>query len=345
MSAPPAAAVRRARGPIVAAVLLALLVVGASVRAALLDATPPPPPPGGLFGSAAAHRAEGTFRRLVEGLLSLQGEDGAFDPYPDDEGQPEVRRTGSHALAAAALARARQVGVQEQVPGLQAALDRALDVLCSRQQPGGGFGSMPRGARNPWPGVDATSGGVLALAIAGRPGDESTLRGAVGALARASTYKLRDGWTRALAAIAFVTLEEEGRGPLITAPVAELVRIDEESDRIDCTDYRLAEAIARRALALAGAYPDRVLSACAAEPQAWSGESSDLQSWWLQAWLAARSEGGAAWFGTMLPSLEEAESSPPKGRIPQGWYADGIAQTACAILCLAEGLRGIPSSP
>ena len=91
-----------------AILLLALALVGWLNPQPWLATRPPPAvPPGGMFGEAAAARAEGTLTRLVEGLLTLQEDDGSFDPYPEDPGQPEIRRTVSHALATAALARAR----------------------------------------------------------------------------------------------------------------------------------------------------------------------------------------------------------------------------------------------
>jgi hypothetical protein len=321
--------------------LLGLLVAAAAVRAVVLDREAAPPP-GGLFGVASAARAEGVLQRLAVGLLSLQGEDGAFDPYPDDPGQPEIRRTASHALAAAALARAASLGFAGRVPGLVDGRDAALRVLAERQQPGGTFGSMPAGVRNPWPGVDATTAAILAFAYAPE-GPSAVLQGAVGALARASAYKLRDGWTRAEAAIALDTLARVGREDLFPGPISDLVRYDPGADRVDCTDYRLAEAICRVVLGRADPYGPTILRACREAPPEWTGETSDLQSWYLQAWLAARTPGGAAWFAEALPALEEAERSPPAGRIPDGWYADGVAQTACAILCLAEGLSGRPA--
>jgi hypothetical protein len=347
------AAAPLARAAVLVAAALALVAALAAVRAACF---PPSPPvvPGGWFGRERAPRAEAALDRLVRGLLSLQGEDGAFDPYADDPGQPEIRRTVSHALASAALARARELGAGARVPELEAGLGRALDVLKARQQPGGGFGAMPPGVRNPWPAVDAIAGGLHALVVAGRPEDRPVLEAAAAALVRAATYKLRDGWTRALVAIAVERMRSEGLLPLLRGvegaagasgesggdPVVRLVRWDPAAERLDCADYRLAEAICRLVVGRGIGYASGVLGTCRGHPPEWTGETSDLQSWFLQAWLAARTPGGEAWFQEALPAIEEAESSPPAGRIPDGWYADGIAQTACALLCLAEGLGG-----
>jgi hypothetical protein len=183
---------------------------------------------------------------------------------------------------------------------------------------------------------------MMALATARRPEDEVSLRQAAAAYVRATTYGGFKGWPRALAALAADTLVREGRADLLTRPVTALVHeTTTDADRIDCGDFRLAEAISRRIRAPgagSGLGVD-ILAACLSDPERprWTGESSDLQSWYMQAWLAARLPGGRAWFPRVLPAIEEGLE--PLGRLPGGVYADPVTQNACAVLALAEGLE------
>ncbi len=279
--------------------------------------------------------------RMVEGLLALQGPDGAFDPYPDEPGQPLVRRTGPHALAAAALVRARQLGIGDVVPSLEGATDAALDVLVARQQAGGTFGAMPPGNRNPWPAVDATAAGVLALAHAGRPADRSVLVAATAALGRAAEYGLRDGWTRALGAMALDAVRR--RGLLAEAGASDLSLLlpvrDAGDGRIDGGDYAVAEGVVWRVRGLEGSFPDRVVGALAQDPPVWTGQTADLQAWAMQTWLAVRSPAGGPYVSALPEALDEASSGEPPGLVPGGWFAERITQTASAMLALAEILE------
>ena len=323
-AAPPTPA---SRGTLVLAVGLGLLSVGLAVRAAAWE--------------PRLGERERLLARLTEGLLTLQGLDGAFDPFPDESNQPLVRRTGPHALATAALVRARQLGLGDRLPQLDAAADRALDVLVERQQAGGTFGAMPPGNRNPWPAVDTTAAGVLALAHAGRPADRAVLVAATSALARAAEYGLRDGWTRALGAMALDAVRR--RGLLAEAGAGDLGLLlpvrDVSDGRIDGGDYAVAEAIAWRVRGLEGSFPDRVAGALAADPPVWSGQTADLQAWAMQTWLAARSPAGGPYLEALPGALADASDAPPAGLIPGGWFAEALTQTACGVLALAEILE------
>jgi hypothetical protein len=334
---------RSARGPFLLALTLALVAVLAAVRPLVAPSAAPSPAPG-AYGTDET-RARALVAGYLRGLLAVQGADGAFDPWPDDPNQALVRRTGAHALATLALARARGLGLDADLPELAGALDRALEVLRGRQQPGGNFGNLDPGQRNPWPGVDALSAGVLALAVGGRTADQPALGHAAGALGRALAYEPRDGWTRALAMIAVRTLLDRGERGLLAADVATLVRVDESEARVDCTDYRLAEAVSRRVRGAGRDYAGAVLGSCLAEQPRWNGDTTDLQALWLEAWLAARLDGSGTFFPALLGVLSEAARAAPGGLLPAGWYADGITRTACAVLALAEGLTGGAETP
>jgi hypothetical protein len=67
----------------------------------------------------------------------------------------------------------------------------------------------------------------------------------------------------------------------------------------------------------------------------WGEDRTDLYSWLLRAWLAARLEGGDAWFGAVLPELERAPGA--EGWIPGDFYGYPASRTACALLILLEG--------
>jgi hypothetical protein len=312
---------------------LALLAIGAAVRTFLLE----PAVTGDEFAASPHHPL---LVRLTRGLLDLQGADGSFDAFPTEPDLPEVVRTVPHALACAALARADALGVARAIPELPASVARGLDILVGRQKPGGGFGGLAPSAGNPWPGVDAASAATLAFAIAGRPCDRTVLAGALSAVERAAAYELRDGWTRALAALALhaaCSPDAEGR-PGRDATSLLAVDAGEPGPEAGCRDEQVAEAIVRAARGLPGPYADDVAAACLAERPVWLGERSDVQAWWMQAWLVARDPGREAYFTALAEALEEALEGPPKGQVGGSWYADGVSQAACAVLAVAESV-------
>ncbi len=313
------------------AAALALLAVGAAFHA--------------LTRERELSEDEHRLARLARVLVALQGPDGAFDPEPDAPDLPEVLKTFPHALAAAALARLRALDLASEVPGLEAALDRALDVLRARQKPGGGFGGLPPSAGNRWPGVNAIAGAVLAFSLAERPGDAQTLRAALAALERSAAYELRDGWTRGVVALAIHTAKARGAQALLGRDLTGLLGVGEPDQRPDCRDEQVAEALVRSVRGLPGGFADAVVSACVEKEPVWLGERSDLHAWWMQAWLAARSVSGADWLRLYRSALDEALEAEPAGRIGGGWYADEVSQTASAVLGLAEGVAPLGPGP
>jgi hypothetical protein len=315
------------------ALLLAGVTVGAVVRARGIDPSPPPRGP-------AADLA----RRLASGLLALERPDGSYDRLPGERDmEPEVRGTVASALAIAAIARLQRMGLE--VPGMDEAVARGLGFLAKRQAAGrgGAFGAMPAGIQSsPWPAVHAVSAGMMAVCAARDPGHAAVLDGATSAFERAVTYGVPKGWTRGLAAMAGAYVAdacpERWRRPL----AGLLEETPADAEQVDCGDFRLSEAIlqvARRGRSTP--FAEQVVQACTADPEfpRWSGDSSDVQAWWMQAWLAARTGGEAArlWFARVLPALEEARKA--LGRIPEGYYGDTVTQTACGVLVLVEGLE------
>jgi hypothetical protein len=321
------ASAARRRGVVAAAALvLAGTTIGAAVRS--------------RFVTIPKTHEQVLMERLCRSLLALQLPDGDYDRVPGEKDEdPEVKRTTATAVATVALLRARRLGAD--VPGLDRAIALGLDRLRLRQDPAkGGFGALPAGFQtSPWPALQVLSAALIALSMAHRPGDADAIDKGAKAYTNAVAYGADHGWTRGLAAIAAETMFREGDGERFGVPVTELVReVREDSDRVDCGDFRLAEAIARVIRAGGGAPPfsAEILAACLKDPEfpKWSGDSTDLQSWWLQAWLAARLPGGEEWFRRVVPAIETAIA--PLGRVPRGWYADTVTQTACAVLVLAE---------
>jgi hypothetical protein len=339
---PAGARAGRSRGALLAVALLAAgLSAGATIRAFTWE----PPPKAPAIPADRLDRARDLVVRLARALLGLQREDGSFDRAPGGEDpDPEVRRAASDAIATAALARARAMGVR--VEGLEAALARAIDRLKARQATarGGAFAAMETGLRaDPKPALEATAAGCMALAIAHRPEDDTSLRAGLGSLQRAVAYGAFQGWTRGLTTVAIDAVFAEGLGAGFGKPVRDLVT-EGPIDRLDCGDFRVAEAIARWVRAGPGGDPlaPRILAACVESPEhpRWAGESTPLDSWFLQSWLAARLPGGGEWFRRAIDGLERGLAGAE--RLPESVYADVVTQNACALLALAEGLRAPP---
>jgi hypothetical protein len=327
---------------VAAAVLLALGTAWAAWRA-----TRPPSAEEarGAFAPEHAERARAALRRLLAGLAALQEADGGFALSSPEERpslpEPEVKRTASSALAAWALVEGARVLGDE---GLATARDRALGYLEKRLEPDGTFGRHPPnplgGAADPGPEVTALAAGLTAFARSG----EGRLGLAVGQASRALAARVaagtRDGWQRALAAMALDTVVVAGRGEAFGRDPRRALTLGKTPAEPDCGDYRLAEAIVRvvrEEPAKGDLLPEAVLQACVlAEPPVWSGETSDVPAWLLKAWLASRTRQGPAWFALALPAVEEAEG--PGRVVPGGIYADRVAQTAAAALTLVLGL-------
>ena len=324
----------------VLAALLALAAVAFSLRA--LDSVPPGPPAGGVFGTTGAPAAEALVLRLAKGLVARQQPDGGFDPgdYTYD-----VERVAGSALVTAALAEIHRRGWAERVEGITPALARGLDFLRKRQEGTGPIGQEE--TQDHWSQVDATSAGVLALALADREEDRAALAAAAGALRRFTRAKLRNGWTRGLGVMVAARLDALGRAqalgdnPRSLADVRAIDRAPREGPP-QTSDWNVAEAIARVVLGLrkgADPFPGQVALAVLDEPAEWNYPSSDCAAWWMQSWLVARSGSPQApgWFEGLRRVLA-ADAVGEDDVIQGGWYANTLTQSAGAILAMLEGL-------
>ena len=121
--------------------------------------------------------------------------------------------------------------------------------------------------------------------------------------------------------------------------------VREPQTQRDCHDPRVAAALAavfRGGIGSAAAQPpSEILAACLDGPLEWGGEQTDLGSWLLRAWLAARVPGGGAWYRQALPLLEAAPDGA--GVIGGHFYGNPTSRTACALLVLYEGTRTSPT--
>jgi hypothetical protein len=309
-------------------------------------------PEPGAFGEAHAPAARALLARLAAGLAEIQEIDGGFATWAEADRpsppEPEVTRTASSALATWALGEAVALGADEDGTLLRAR-DRAVAYLLAAQgrDAAGGFGRMPLNplqAPNRGPQVTATAAGVAALVTADPRRHAVAITKAARALGTEIRAGLWKGWMRASVAMAIDALLAAGRTGDLGPQPRTLLPKGEERDLPDCGDFRVGEAIVR---VLRGEpergdeYPERVLGACLeAEPPLWSGEATDVAAWFMQGWLAARSPRAPDWFSKVLEPLEEARGSGDL--VPGGLYADRVAQTACAILVLAQGLRPQP---
>lgn len=332
----------RARAAALLAVALALGGVAALFAQRYGRREPTP----ACFAHAQVPAARALLVRLLEGLAGVQDPDGGFALEAPDQRpsapEPEVKRTAAAALAAWALAEGVELGVAS--ARAEAALGRARDYVSHRQGADGSLGRMPPsplGATDRGPEVTALCGAVLAFVPSQDPAHALVVGRALRALAPVLGAGLRDGWQRALAAMAIDAAAEAGRAgglglePRLALPLGAL------QAQPDCGDYRLAEAIVRvlrREPARGDLYPEAVLGACLGrEPLTWSGQTTDVTSWLLQAWLARRTRQAQPWFAAALEPLEAGVG--PEGLVPGSIYAGRVHQSAAAALVIAQGLR------
>jgi hypothetical protein len=313
----------------------------AGERAALRD---------GAFGPARGAEAREAVAALARGLLAHQRADGAFEAGPDGIFAYEVERVAGAALALAALAEAEALGHAPDVPGLAGGIDLGVEFLRSRQGSTGLVGEPH--VKDAWSPVEATAATVFALATRGRDASRPALEAAARALARlAQGSSIRNGWTRALAAMAVDRLLDEGEESLLGRPFREALDRREANTapdrmgRIPVNDWNLAEAICRTLLEIRrGADPFLVGLADAAvlDLPEWRGQVSDCKTFWSQAWVVARTGRGEAWFSALLDA--SAEAPRPEDLVPGSFYATPLDQTSALLLALAQGLRAEPGS-
>ncbi len=328
---------------VVLAILLALASAAFAVRAAVH--TPAPPRLEGYFGAQEGPRAVALIQRLAAGMIALQRPDGGFDLGAEGGYSYVIERVAASSLATAALAHIRTLRPRVEVDGLDDALKRGLAFVKKQQIDSGSIGLDE--PKDRWSQVDATSAGLLAFVLAGRDEDQPMAREAAVALRRFSRAGLRNGWTRAFAIMNIERIVRAGvADEVFDRPWRRLIDIRETrttpGDRgIQASDWNVAEAIARVVLGLRKGmdpFPAQVVLATLADLPVWSGQSSDCQAWWMQAWLVARSgsEDAPTWFADLLKVLDE-EAIEDDGTIHGGWYANTLSQTAGAIFALSEG--------
>jgi hypothetical protein len=344
------------------ALLLGLASVGFAVRAIFW--VPPKPvakPLTGIFTPEAAVQARALTERLARGIMALQSADGGFELASDGQYSYLIERVASSAFATAALAALEKARTPAAYPstddeasfGLSQALARGLDYLKKQQTETGSIGREE--PKDHWSQVDATTAGVLAFAIAGRPQDDEALRGAAAALKRFSRGGLRNGWTRGLGVMTADRVVALGREEVFAdgaRSLADWRQIKQQPIGLpQSSDWNVAEAISRVVLGLVKGqdpFPGQVVLACLQEEDrpVWSDQSADCQAWWMQGWLVARSGSAEAhaWYAALLRVLAE-EAIEDDNTVHGGWYANSLSQSSAAILVLLEGLTAQVISP
>lgn len=334
---------RAPRSRIVAAGALAVCVAIASVATHFAGPVPAARIGPSRFGEGTRPRLEALRDRLAAGLVSLRLAAGDYPPRADASPFDPFARREATSMAVAGLGAARRMGAK--VEGLSVALREAKDVLANRRK---GTGSPISAVRPNRPAQVATvSAEILGLVYGGDPADASRLGRAATMLASDATAGplTAVGWTRGIEVRAIEALVGVGMGPALGDDPMALVQTDGDHRIQDCGDPRVSEAFAEAVKAgglVSGGFPATVLKSCADLKSIWTGDRTDLASWTLRAWLAARVEGGDRWFASMLPELEKA---PEKGGVvPGDFYGDPVSRTACALLILWEGWEAPPAA-
>ena len=345
---------RAPRAAQAAVVLLALAAVGLTVRAALTEPTHDLRDVVGRFGPTHAGHARALLARLGQGMLACQEDDGGFraDKEPSSQHNDDAERVAASALAATALAQMVELGID--VEGLRPGLARARAFLRSRQTERGAVLGVVAGALRLQ--VEATAGAAFAWLLARKDEDAKALRDAGAALRRMGKEGFENGYPRALVAMFAERVAKQRREAIVLeGQPRDLVRWREQKvlpseGGFELWDSSLAEAIARTTLGqmtrTQGAidpFPLRVLKAVLATEPDWSGASSDVQGWWLQAWVVARSRLGQDWFRALLEVLSEW-TDEETGLVPDSYYASAVVQSAAGAMAIAEGLLAEPVS-
>jgi len=320
-------------------VALAACVLFGAVRG-LVAGRPAAPEIATAFGPGTRTRVGALRDRLVLGLLSLRTADGDWSPRPIAVDVDPLERREVTALAVAALAAARRMG--SPVPELdEAVLSGKAELFRLRRQGRGSEAPVVNANRNL--AIRGLGCAILAMSLAEDPADVVRWRDAVDTLLRLTEPgPPLAGWAHGVAVRAFGELLESGRGDLLGPDPRSKVPVREPQSQRDCHDPRVAAALAavfRQGAESAAAVPlpSEILAACLDGRLEWGGDQTDLGSWLLRAWLAARVPGGAAWFRQALPLLEAAPDGA--GIIQGNFYGDPSSRTACALLVLYEGSR------
>jgi len=326
---------RRSDLAIVALAVLLALVPAAAYVERLARGTPPTTEPY-LFPADARARFEALRDQAARGLLSLQQPGGGFPPRTDTVDIDPLDRAEATAGGLAGLAAAWRLG--SRVPGLEDGRGRARRTLTQLQSQSGQFGVSRRPRRGV--GVSAVGLGVIGLCLVNDPADAAYLESAGRALVfQAQMGTLPSGWVQAVAARALAQLVESGRRTWLgDDPVSMMPsQAIELSRRV--TDSHVAQALVLELQTRLGAppvdLPKAVLRRLIESPPEWTGLESDMGSWVIQAWLAARVSGGEAWFANALTELEKAPAA--SGVVEGDYYGNPVSRTAGLLLVLWEG--------
>lgn len=322
------------------AVLLGLAAAVLAVMATQHESTAGPGDRG-LYTGESAKRADALVKRLTQALLAMQMKDGGFYAGDGEVGvQTAHEKLASNAIAASALARVQQLGIELPDIDVRERLDLALRHLRKNQTESGAIGALAVGPEQRFFQIDATAASLYALITFADVDSVKAARKAGPALADFANDGLRNGWSRALAAMSVERVFVSRRGKSVFRPEDGRVMKGRQVGDRDGRDFRVTEAIVRTVLQpgsqAVDAFPAQVLADIRSEAPLWITMQSDMQLWWMEAWLVARGGDPAPWFEELIRTLEE-DAILADGRLPGGYFADTLVQTACGILAVLEG--------
>jgi hypothetical protein len=187
--------------------------------------------------------------------------------------------------------------------------------------------------------VAATAAGVLALRLDEDPRSAAAADRAGRSLVDVGSLgPLPGGWVQGLTVRALWQLVEDGRTVLLGPDPLDVVPTRSIGALRDAGEPRVSEAFAqtlRRHLGATTSVPEEILEKVLADPPRWESPRTDVASWLLAGWLAARTPGGHVWFPPALAALEAAIG--PDGTIPWEAYGSPVSKTATGLLILWEG--------
>ena len=302
----------------------------------------------GAYEGERAEVARETIRKLTEALLAMQRKDGRFEPPPETGAGARTRLEDLHAsaLATAVLTRVQRRLPDLDIPFLADAVTRGTTALADALGPDGAIGQQEDSVETRPFRSRATAAALIAFV--GNERDAVALasaRAAGPALARYVGEGMTGGWPRAMAAFAVDQVYRQRRQVIFPEPgrSARVMLVREVDVPAALEEQLLAEVVVRMVRApgaeAVDAFLQQMRALILASPPVWQERRTPVWSWWMQAWIIARGgPEGRAWFADLLAAVADEAIRPDDGRVPSGYFADTLIQTAVTLGALLEGL-------
>lgn len=302
----------------------------------------------GAYRGERADVARDTIRQLTQALMAMQRKDGRFEPPPETGAGARTRLEDLHAsaLATAVLTRARRLVPDLDLPYLDDAIERGTTALADALGPDGAIGQREDTVETRPFRSRATAAAVIAFV--GNENDPVALdaaRAAGPALARYVDEGITGGWPRAMAAFAVDQVYRQRRQVIFPEPArsARVMLVREVDVPAALDEQLLAEVVVRLVRApgaeVVDAFLQQMRRLVLASPPVWQERRTSGWSWWMQAWIVSRGgREGLPWFDELLTAVAEEALRPEDGRVPSGYFADTLIQTAVILGALLEGV-------